>query len=189
MHACITHPHLLVKRLWHPPRLPCYLTKTKQAAVYYKRLLLLRVWLRFSPPRWDATPRAQAGLSRWEITVEKSSSSKHAHEEDPGSSGRLWCGRSKRPGAPRALHCHEFLLSGDSVLGLKGALQPHIQAVRRDPSANRSCHKVTSAKQDFNIFYAFSAALQKQPTNEARSLLIITLTQKSLQQNTKTKFK
>lgn len=121
--------------------------------------------------------------------VEKSSSSKRAREEEPGSSNRLWCGRSKRAGVPRALHCHELLLSGDSVLDLKGALQPHVQAVCGDPGANRSCDKVTLAKQNFNLFYAYSAALQKKPTNEARSLLIITLAKKSFQQNTETKFK
>lgn len=62
------------------------------------------------------------------------------------------------------------------MLDLKAALQPHVQAVRGDPNANRSCDKVMLATQDFNAFYAFSAALQKKPTNEARSLLIITLT-------------
>lgn len=121
--------------------------------------------------------------------MEKSLSSKRAREEDPGSRNRLWCGPSKCTGVPRALLCHELLLSGDSVLDLKGALQPHVQAVRGDPGANRSCDKVTLAKQDFNLFYAFSAALQKQPTNEARSLLIITLAKKSFQRNTETKFK
>lgn len=55
-----------------------------------------------------------------------------------------------------------------------GAAAAAVHAVRRG-EANGSRDKATAARQDFTWVYDFSAALQK-PTNEGRSLLIITLT-------------
>lgn len=83
------------------------------------------------------------------------------------------------------MDCHRAV----TVPDLKAAPQPHVRPVRRDPSAKRSCDKVTLAKQDFGLLHAVSAALAEGANYRGQNPPNYYPNQKAFQQNTKTKFK